>query len=105
MLYIDKTGRLDDRFRKHLIDVKNNYKDASKPVSKHIYLLGHSFNNMTVCGLPLIKAIMKAAKIKLPMGSTNAYHSTNLLRHPPLLLLHQQHSFIPRQYINTHTHT
>ena len=49
MLYIGETGRrLGDRFREHLRD-----KDASKLVSKHFNLPGHSFNNMTVCGLSL----------------------------------------------------
>lgn len=37
------------------INVKqtNNYKDASKPVSKHFNLPGHYFENMVVCGLSL----------------------------------------------------
>ena len=38
---------------KHLRDVKNNYEDASKPVSKHFNLPVHSFSNMTACGLCL----------------------------------------------------
>ena len=92
MLYIGETGRRQgDRFRENLRDVKNNDKGASKPVSKHFNLPGHSFNNM-----PFIKATLKAAKIQnknlslksaplLPTGSTNAYHSTNLFVHPPLL--------------------
>ena len=41
--------RLCDRFHKHLRDVKNNDKDASKTASKHFP--NHSFNNLTVCGL------------------------------------------------------
>ena len=50
MLYIGETGRrLGDRFREHLRDNK----DASKTVSKHFNLSGHSFNNMTVRGLSL----------------------------------------------------
>ena len=54
MLYIGETGRRQgDRFREHLSDVKNNDKDASKPVSKHFNLPGHSFSNMAVCGLSL----------------------------------------------------
>ena len=54
MLYIGETGRrLGDRFREHLRDVKNNDNDASKPVSKHFNLPGHSFENMVVCGLRL----------------------------------------------------
>ena len=54
MLYIGETGRrLGDRFREHLRDAKNNDNDASKPVSKHFNLPGHSFENMVVCGLRL----------------------------------------------------
>ena len=63
MLYIGETGRrLGDHFREHLRDNKNNDKDASKPVSKHFNLPGHSFNNMTVCGLSLHQGNTKSRK-------------------------------------------
>ena len=59
MLYIGETGRgLGDRFREHLIDrVKNNDRDASKPVSKHFNLPGHYFENIVVCGLSLHQGV------------------------------------------------
>ena len=55
MLYIGETGRRqgDPALPRTVRDVKNNDKDASKPVSKHFNLPGHSFQNMIVYGLSL----------------------------------------------------
>ena len=47
----NKVGRLGDRFRKHLRDVERNYKDASKPVARHLNLPDHFKQHMAVCGL------------------------------------------------------
>ena len=53
-LYIGETGRrLGDRFREHLLDVKNNSQDVSKPVARHFNQPGHSHNNMKILGLSL----------------------------------------------------
>ena len=53
-LYIGETGRrLGDRFREHLLDVKNNSQDVSKPVARHFNQPGHSHNNMKIFGLSL----------------------------------------------------
>ena len=53
-LYIGETGRrLGDRFREHLLDVKNNSQDVSKPVARHFNQPGHSHNNMKMFGLSL----------------------------------------------------
>ena len=53
-LYIGETGRrLGDRFREHLLDVKNNSQDISKPVARHFNQPGHSHNNMKIFGLSL----------------------------------------------------
>ena len=53
-LYIGETGRrLGDRFREHLLDVKNNSQDVSKPVARHFNQPGHSHNNMKTFGLSL----------------------------------------------------
>ena len=63
MRYIGETGRiLGDRFREHLRDIKNNDKDASKPVSRHFNFPDHSFNNMTVCGLSLLQGNTESRK-------------------------------------------
>ena len=41
-LYIRETGRrLGDRFREHLLDIRNNSKDITKPVARHFNLPGH----------------------------------------------------------------
>ena len=45
--------RLGDRFREHLLHVKNNSKDVSKPVARHFNLPGHSDSHMTICGISL----------------------------------------------------
>ena len=53
-LYIGETGRrLADRFREHLLDVRNNDQDLSKPVARHFNLPGHSDQNMEVCCINL----------------------------------------------------
>ena len=53
-LYIGEKGRrLGDRFREHLLDVKNNSQDVSKPVARHFNQPGHSHNNMKIFGLSL----------------------------------------------------
>ena len=53
-LYIGETGRrLGDRFREHLLDVKNNSQNVSKPVARHFNQPGHSHNNMKIFGLSL----------------------------------------------------
>ena len=53
-LYIGETGRrLGDRFREHLLDVKNNSQDVSKPVARHFNQPGHSHNNMKIFSLSL----------------------------------------------------
>ena len=41
----------DNRFREHLRDVEKNDKDASKPVARHLYLVNHSSQHTTICGL------------------------------------------------------
>ena len=38
---------------KHLLDVKNNSQDVSKPVARHFNQPGHSHNNMKIFGLSL----------------------------------------------------
>ena len=53
-LYIGETGRrLGDSFREHLLDVKNNSQDVSKPVARHFNQPGHSHNNTKIFGLSL----------------------------------------------------
>ena len=53
-LYIGESGRkLGDRFRKHLLDVKNKGSDLSKPVARHFNLPGHSHEHMEICGIYL----------------------------------------------------
>ena len=53
-LYIGESGRkLGDRFREHLIDVKNKGSDLSKPVVRHFNLSGHSHEHMEICGIYL----------------------------------------------------
>ena len=48
------TGRkLGDRFREHLLDVKNKGSDLSKPVARHFNLPGHSHEHMEICGIYL----------------------------------------------------
>ena len=50
-LYIGESGRkLGDRFREHLLDVKNKGSDLSKPVARHFNLPGHSQEHMEICG-------------------------------------------------------
>ena len=52
--YIGESGRkLGDRFREHLLDVKNKGSDLSKPVARHFNLLGHSHEHMEICGIYL----------------------------------------------------
>ena len=53
-LYIGESGRkLGDRFREHLLDVKNKGSDLSKPVARHFKLPGHSHEHMEICGIYL----------------------------------------------------
>ena len=53
-LYIGESGRkLGDRFREHLLDVKNKGSDLSKPVARHFNLPGHSHEHMEICGIYL----------------------------------------------------
>ena len=53
-LYIGESGhKLGDRFREHLLDVKNKGSDLSKPVARHFNLLGHSHKHMEICGIYL----------------------------------------------------
>ena len=53
-LYIGESGRkLGDRFREHLLDVKNKGSDQSKPVARHFNLPGHSHEHMEICGIYL----------------------------------------------------
>ena len=53
-LYIGESGRkLGDRFREHLLDVKNKGSDLSKPVARHFNHPGHSHEHMEICGIYL----------------------------------------------------
>ena len=53
-LYIGESGRKSgDRFREHLLDVKNKGSDLSKPVARHFNLPGHSHEHMEICGIYL----------------------------------------------------
>ena len=53
-LHIGESGRkLGDRFREHLLDVKNKGSDLSKPVARHFNLPGHSHEHMEICGIYL----------------------------------------------------
>ena len=53
-LYIGESGRkLGDRFREHLLDVKNERSDLSKPVARHFNIPGHSHKHMEICGINL----------------------------------------------------
>ena len=53
-LYIGESGRkLGDRFREHLLDVKNKGSDLCKPVARHFNLPGHSHEHMEICGIYL----------------------------------------------------
>ena len=53
-LYIGESGRkLGDRFREHLLDVKNEGSDLSKPVTRHFNLPGHLHEHMEICGIYL----------------------------------------------------
>ena len=53
-LVIGESGRkLGDRFRGHLLDVKNKGSDLSKPVARHFNLPGHSHEHMEICGIYL----------------------------------------------------
>ena len=62
-LYIGETGRrLGDRFREHLLDVKNNSQDFSKPVARHFNQPGHSNNNMNIFGLSLHQGNTESSK-------------------------------------------
>ena len=50
-LYIGESGRkLGDRFREHLLDVKNKGSDLSKPMARHFNLPGHSHEHMEIYG-------------------------------------------------------
>ena len=53
-LNIGESGRkLGDRFREHLLDVKNKGLDLSKPVARHFNLPDHSHEHMEICGIYL----------------------------------------------------
>ena len=53
-LYIGETGRrLGDCCHEHLLDVKNNSQEVSKPVARHFNQPGHSHTNMTIFSLSL----------------------------------------------------
>ena len=53
-LYIGESGRkLGDRFREHLLDVKNKGSDLSKTVAGDFNLPGHSHEHMEICGIYL----------------------------------------------------
>ena len=53
-LYIGESGRkLGDRFREHLLDVKNKGSDLSKPVARHFNLPDHSHEHMEICRIYL----------------------------------------------------
>ena len=53
-LYIGESDRkLGDRFREHLLDVKNKGSDLFKPVARHFNLPGHSHKHMEICGINL----------------------------------------------------
>ena len=53
-LYTEESGRkLGDRFREHLLDVKNRGSDLSKPVAGHFNLTGYSYEHMEICGINL----------------------------------------------------
>ena len=53
-LCIGESGRkLGDRFREHLLDVKNKGSDLSKPVPRHFNLPSHSHEHMEICGIYL----------------------------------------------------
>ena len=53
-LYIEESGRkLGDRFREHLLDVKNKGSELSKPVARHFNLPGHSHEHMEICEINL----------------------------------------------------
>ena len=53
-LYIGESGRkLGDRFREHLLDVKNKGSDLSKPVARHFNHPCHSHEHMEICGIYL----------------------------------------------------
>ena len=45
--------KLGDRFREHLLDVKNKGSDLSKPVARHFNLPDHSHEHMEICGIYL----------------------------------------------------
>ena len=54
LINIGESGRkLGDRFREHLLDVKNKGSDLSKPVARHFNLPGHSHEHMEICGIYL----------------------------------------------------
>ena len=89
-IYIGEAGRrLGNRFREHLRDVERNDKDASKPAARHLNLLDHSSQHMTVCGLSLHQhntesrknlgqrkfRIVQIATLNSPSILTNAFHS------------------------------
>ena len=82
-LYIGESGRkLGDRFREHLLDVKNKGSDLSKPVARHFNLPGHSHELMEICGINLQFGNNETRKRTeqrpwLPTESMNDLHSLN----------------------------
>ena len=51
-LYIGETGRLGDRVRNHLCDIRKN--DQSKPVSRHFNSSNHPISDFVAFGLSII---------------------------------------------------
>ena len=63
--YIGESGRkLGDRFREHLLDVKNKGSDLSKPVAGHFNLPGHSHEHMEIAEFTYTLGTMKLEKGK-----------------------------------------
>ena len=60
-----KVSKLGNRFREHLLDVKNKGSDLSKTVDRHFNLSGHSHEHMEICGinLPLLNNETRKRKV------------------------------------------
>ena len=87
-LYKGESGRkFGDRFREHLLDVKNKGSDLSKPVARHFNLPGHSHEHMEIRGINLHlgnnetrkrkeqRLIFKLGTKVSPTESMNGFHS------------------------------
>ena len=57
-------ANLGDRFREHLLDVKNKGSDLSEPVARHFNLPDHSHEHMEICGIYLHLGNNKTRKRK-----------------------------------------